>query len=103
MLVESVAKDRGVPASEISVDRGVVSHAPSGRRATFGELLPKAKALTPPPQGPLKAPQGLEARGQVAAPRRRPGQDDGPAQFAMDVKLPAMLTALVETTPSCEH
>ena len=48
--VHVAAKDWGVPASEITVDRGVVSHAPSGRRATFGELVPKAKGLTPPPR-----------------------------------------------------
>ena len=37
MLVEAAASEWGVPA-DITVDRGVLSHAPSGRRATFGEL-----------------------------------------------------------------
>ena len=64
MLVEAAAKDWGVPASEITVDRGVVSHAPSGRRATFGELVPKATALTPPTQVPLKDPKDWKLVGK---------------------------------------
>ena len=35
MLVEAAAREWGVPASEIIVDGGVVSHSRSGRRATF--------------------------------------------------------------------
>src|SRR5207245_994627 len=34
MLVEAAAREWGVPTTEITVDRGVVSHAPSRRRAT---------------------------------------------------------------------
>ena len=48
MLVEAAAREWGVPASEITVDGGVVSHSGSGRRATFGELASKAAALVPP-------------------------------------------------------
>src|SRR5919201_2825270 len=50
MLVEAAAREWGVPAAEITVERGVVAHAPSGRRATFGELASQAAALTPPGQ-----------------------------------------------------
>lgn len=73
MLVEAAAKDWGVPASEITVDRGVVFQAPSRDPQRSVSLVPKAKALTPPTQVPPKGPQGLEAREQAAAPRRRPG------------------------------
>jgi isoquinoline 1-oxidoreductase subunit beta len=99
MLVEAAAKDWGVPASEITVDRGVVSHAPSGRRATFGELVPKAKALTPPTQVPLKDPKDWKLVGKRLARVDGRAKTDGSAQFTMDVKLPGMLTALIARPP----
>ena len=87
MLVAAAARDWGVPPSEITVDRGVVSHAPSGRRATFGELAPKAKGLTPPAMT-LKDPKDWKLVGKTAAARRREAKTDGSAQFTIDVKLP---------------
>src|SRR5947207_3127589 len=57
MLVEAAAREWSVPAAEITVDRGVVSHAPSGRRATFGDLASKAATLTLPAQVTLKDPK----------------------------------------------
>ncbi|HET6368981.1 MAG TPA: molybdopterin cofactor-binding domain-containing protein, partial [Pseudomonadales bacterium] len=38
MLIAAAAQRWKVPAGEITVDRGVLAHAASGRRATFGEL-----------------------------------------------------------------
>ena len=99
MLVEAAAKDWGVPASEITVDRGVVSHAPSGRQATFGELVPKAKGLTPPTQAPLKDPKDWKLVGKRLPRVDGRAKTDGSAQFTMDVKLPGMLTALIARPP----
>src|SRR5437870_11963039 len=64
MLVEAAAREWSVPASEITVDRGVVSHAPSGRRATFGELAGKAAKLTAPAQVRLKDPSEFKLVGK---------------------------------------
>jgi len=64
MLVEAAAREWGVPASEITVDGGVVSHAASNRRATFGELASKAAALTPPAQVTLKDPKDFKLVGK---------------------------------------
>ena len=75
MLVEAAAREWGVPASEITVDGGVVSHPPSGRRATFGELASKAAALTPPAQVTLKDPKDFKLIGKRRPARRQPGQD----------------------------
>ena len=44
ILVAAAAADWRVPVSEITVERGVVKHSPSGRRATFGALAGKAAA-----------------------------------------------------------
>jgi isoquinoline 1-oxidoreductase beta subunit len=99
MLVAAAARDWGVPASEISVERGVVSHAPSGRRATFGELASKAAALTPPAQVTLKDPKDFKLVGKDLRRVDGRAKTDGSAQFTMDFALPGMLTALIARPP----
>ena len=51
MLVAAASKAWGVPASEVVVDKGVLTH-PSGKRATMGELA------TPPPS--RRQPAGMQ-------------------------------------------
>jgi len=84
MLVEAAAREWGVPASEITVDGGVVSHSGSGRRATFGDLASKAAGLTPPSQVTLKDPKDFKLVGKrVPRVDSRP-KTDGSAQFTAD-------------------
>jgi isoquinoline 1-oxidoreductase beta subunit len=100
MLVEAAAREWGVPASEVTVDRGVVSHAPSGRRATFGELAPKAATLTPPAQVTLKDPRDFKLVGKQPPRVDSQAKTDGSAQFTADFTLPGMLTAVIARPPS---
>ena len=100
MLVEAAA--RGVErcrAAEITVERGVVSHAPSGRRATFGELASKAATLTPPAQVTLKDPKDFKLVGKPPPRVDCAAKTDGSAQFTIDFTLPGMLTALIARPP----
>jgi isoquinoline 1-oxidoreductase beta subunit len=99
MLVEAAAREWRVPASEITVERGVVSHAPSGRRATFGELAPKAATLTPPAQVSLKDPKDFKLVGTRVPRLDGTAKSDGSATFTMDFALPGMLTALIARPP----
>jgi isoquinoline 1-oxidoreductase beta subunit len=99
MLVEAAARQWGVPAAEITVDRGVVAHAPSGRQATFGELAPRAAQLTPPAQVPLKDPRDFKLVGTRVPRVDGTAKTDGTATFTMDVMLPGMLTAVVARPP----
>jgi isoquinoline 1-oxidoreductase beta subunit len=95
----AAAREWGVPTSEITVDRGVVSHAPSGRRATFGELAPKAATLTPPAQVSLKDPKDFKLVGKRVPRLDSTAKTDGSAKFTMDFALPGMLTALIARPP----
>jgi isoquinoline 1-oxidoreductase subunit beta len=99
MLVEAAAREWGVPAAEITVERGVVRHAPSGRRATFGQLAPKAAALTPPAHVHLKDPKDFKLVGQRLPRVDGAAKTDGTARFTLDFTLPGMLTALVARPP----
>jgi isoquinoline 1-oxidoreductase subunit beta len=99
MLVEAAAREWGVPTSEVTVERGVVSHAPSGRRATFGELASKAAALTPPAQVTLKDPKDFTLVGRDVRRIDGRAKTDGSAQFTLDFSMPGMLTALIARPP----
>src|SRR5215470_3296329 len=55
MLVAAAAEDWTAPIEEITVAKGVLTHA-SGKRATFGELAVKAAAVPVPADLPLKDP-----------------------------------------------
>jgi isoquinoline 1-oxidoreductase beta subunit len=99
MLVEAAAREWSVPASEITVDRGVVSHAPSGRRATFGELAAKAATLTPPAQVTLKDPKDFKLVGKRPPRVDSKAKPDGSAVFTADFAVPGMLTALIARPP----
>jgi len=99
ILVEAAAREWGVPASEITVERGVVSHPPSGRRLTFGELAPKAAKLTPPAQVKLKDPSQFTLVGKRVPRIDGVAKTDGSAKFTMDFSLPGMLTAVIARAP----
>jgi isoquinoline 1-oxidoreductase beta subunit len=98
-LVEAAAREWGVPVSEITVERGVVSHPPSGRRSTFGELAPKAAKLTPPAQVKLKDPSQFTLVGKRVPRIDGAAKTDGSAKFTMDLSLPGMLTAVIARAP----
>ena len=99
MLVEAAAQEWSVPAAEIIVDRGVVSHPPSGRQATFGELAAKAATLTPPTQVTLKDPKDFKLVGKVVRRVDAAAKTDGSAKFTLDFSAPGMLTALIARPP----
>ncbi|UYP30633.1 xanthine dehydrogenase family protein molybdopterin-binding subunit [Pseudomonas sp. Z8(2022)] len=100
MLVAAAAQRWGVPASAISVDKGVVSHAGSGRSADFGELVEAAASLPVPEQVRLKDPKDFKLIGKRELRRKdSQGKTDGSAVFTQDFKLPGMLVAMVAYPP----
>jgi isoquinoline 1-oxidoreductase beta subunit len=100
MLAQAAAQRWSVPVGEITVSNGMVSHAPSGRLATFGELAAAAGKLAVPAEVQLKDPKDFVYVGKAKLPRVDvPGKSDGTAVFTQDVFLPGMLTALVAHPP----
>ncbi len=98
MLVAAAAEQWKVPAGEIAVSKGVVSHA-SGRTASFGELAQKAAQMAPPADVTLKDPSQFTLIGKSAPRLDAAAKSNGTAQYALDVKLPGMLTALLQRPP----
>jgi len=99
MLVSAAARRWNVPAAEISVSEGVVSHAASKRKATFGELAEAASAEAVPASVALKDPKDFRLIGKRASRKDSFAKTNGTAQFTQDVHLPGMLVAVVAHSP----
>src|SRR5678816_4830171 len=97
MLVAAAAEKWKVPAKEIRVSNGVVSHG--GRKASFGELAADAAKQKVPDDVSLKDPQDFVYIGKPARRTDARAKSTGTARFTQDVKLPGMLTAVVLHPP----
>lgn len=100
MLVQAAAEAWKVPAGEIKVEAGVISHA-SGKSGRFGEFAEAAAKLAVPENPPLKAASDYRLIGKEGAVKRLDSADKvrGKAQFTIDIHAPNMLTVVVARSP----
>jgi isoquinoline 1-oxidoreductase subunit beta len=101
MLVAAAAAQWNVPVSELNTEPGVVVHAASNRRATYGTLVAAASKLAVPEAVSLKNPTQFRYIGKEKVTPRvdAVAKSNGQATFTQDVKLPGMLTAVVAHAP----
>ena len=64
MLIQAAANDWKVQASDCTVDKGVISHAASGRTTTYGKVAQAAAQLEPPAEVQLKDPKDWKIAGK---------------------------------------
>ncbi len=95
MLVAAAAREWGVPASGITVAKGRISHAASGKESGFGAFAVKAAAETPPADPPLKNPKDFVLIGQDLPKLDTVEKATGKAVYTLDVLADGMLVALV--------
>jgi isoquinoline 1-oxidoreductase beta subunit len=96
MFITAAAAKWSVPASEIKVQNSVVSHAGSGQKATFGQLAADAMRVPVPKEVTLKSPQARELIGTRVPRLDSLGKTTGKAIFALDIRRPGMLTAVLK-------
>ncbi len=99
MLVAAAAQQWKVDAESCQVEKGVVLHRATGRRATYGSLANVAAQLTPPAEVKLKDAKSFTLIGKPTRRLDTPSKTNGSAQFGLDVSLPGMLTAVVARPP----
>jgi isoquinoline 1-oxidoreductase beta subunit len=99
MLIEAAAKQWNVVASSCHVEKGVVIHGATGKRATYGSLANAAAKLPAPAEVPLKDPKSFTLIGKPTHRLDTPSKTNGTAQFGLDVHVPGMLTAVVARPP----
>ena len=95
MLVSAAAAEWGVPASEITVSKGRISHAASGKGSGFGALADKAAQQSPPAEPTLKDPKDFVLIGRDMPKLDTLAKTTGTAVFTLDVLADGMLVALV--------
>jgi isoquinoline 1-oxidoreductase beta subunit len=95
MLVAAAAEEWGVPAAEITVAKGRIRHAASGRESGFGALAEKAAGMPPVDAPVLKHPKDFTLIGTDVPRLDSKAKSDGTAVFTIDVSAPDMLTAVV--------
>ncbi|MDB5682187.1 MAG: xanthine dehydrogenase family protein molybdopterin-binding subunit, partial [Sphingomonas bacterium] len=91
MLVAAAAKQWGVPAGEIKVAKGVVSHG--AKKASFGELAVAATYIPIPEKPVLKTPEQWTLIGTDVPKIDSLIKSTGAAQFTMDVKVAGMVVS----------
>ena len=101
MLVQAAANQWNVPVSELKVDKGVITHVPTGRKTTYGKVATQAAMLTPPdPKSiTLKDPQNWTVAGQPFARLDTANKVNGTKVFGVDLQLPGMLCAAIKACP----
>jgi len=99
MLVATAAQRWNVPPASLTVKGGVVVHAGSNRKATFGELAAAAAAQPVPAEVKVKDAKDFTYIGKHVARVDAKAKSNGTAVFTQDVKLPGMLTAVVAHPP----
>lgn len=99
MLVQAAAKQWQVEAGEINVADGKLSHAASQKQASFGEMAEAAAQQSVPAEVFTKDPEDFKLIGKVNSRKDTSAKIDGTAKYTQDIKLPAMLTAVVSHPP----
>ena len=101
MLLSAAAEQWKVPVDELSVADGVVSHAASKRKTSYGKLA-AAAARQPVPDAKsvkLKVPGEWKLTGKPVKRLDTTPKLDGSLVYAIDLKLPGMLVAAVKDCP----
>ncbi|MTH97836.1 xanthine dehydrogenase family protein molybdopterin-binding subunit [Roseibium sp. RKSG952] len=99
MIVAAAAEDWDVPASEITVSNGVVSH-PSGKNARLGELAGLAAKQEVPAEPVLKTPDQWVYIGKSFPRVDVPNKSHGaPNTYTMDFQRDDLLVATVARSP----
>lgn len=97
MLLAAAAQQWGVPAGQLKAERGVVSGA--GRSAGYGELFEAAMAQPVPEAVVLKPMSAFRLLGKPQALTVAAAKSNGSQAYGIDVRLPGMLTAVIQRPP----
>jgi isoquinoline 1-oxidoreductase beta subunit len=99
MLVSAAATQWNVPAAECTVASGVITHAPSKRKVSFGKVAAQAAKLEVPKEPKVKDPKDWKIAGQSMRRLENPDKVLGKPVFGADVQLPGMLHASIAQCP----
>lgn len=98
LITRAAAKAWGIEQSAITVEKGVLTAG--DKSAHYGEFLEAAAKLEPKAEPKLKDPKDFQLIGKEVISRKdNSGKTNGTAIFAMDVKVPNMVYAVILRSP----
>jgi len=100
MLVAAAAQRWKVDASQCTVARGVVTHAPTNRTLRYAELADAAAKLPMPDKVAPKDPKDFQLIGKPLRRVDTPAKVDGTLPFGIDIRVPGMKVATVRACPT---
>ncbi|MEM6379705.1 MAG: molybdopterin cofactor-binding domain-containing protein, partial [Bacteroidota bacterium] len=100
MLLEAAAQKLEVPVSELTAQKGIVSHANSDQTLTYGELASLAATLEVPEEVDIKDTKDFTLIGTPTKNVDGKGIVTGQPLFGLDVQKEGMLIAMIEHPPA---
>src|SRR4029453_11875102 len=98
MLLAAAAAEWKVPAGELKVDKGVITHS-SGKKTTYGAVAAAAAQLEPPKEVKLKDPKDWKIAGKPIKRLDTVDKVTGKQLYGIDFTMPGMLVATVRACP----
>jgi isoquinoline 1-oxidoreductase beta subunit len=99
MLVQAAAQQWEVDPSSCTAANGQVTHAASGRKLGYGELVADASKVTAPENVPLKDPKDFTLIGKPLKRLDTPDKTNGKAVYGIDAMVPGLKFATLAACP----
>jgi len=99
MLIQAAANEWQVPVTECHAASSVITHAPTGRSVTYGQVAEAAARLAPPTDVRLKDPSDWTIAGRSVKRLDTADKTTGGMIYGIDVRLPGMLSAAIKACP----
>lgn len=99
MLVRAAAKRWKAEPSECRTAKSIITHEPSGRTTTYGEVAAEASKLEPPFDVFLKDPEEWTIAGKSLPRLDTADKVTGKQVYGTDLRLPGMLNAAIKACP----
>jgi isoquinoline 1-oxidoreductase subunit beta len=99
MLIAAAAEQWSVPASECNAANSIITHQPTGRTVTYGQMADAAARQTPPGEVKLKDPKDWNIAGKPLPRLDTADKLVGKQKYGIDLVQPNMLNAAVRACP----
>lgn len=99
LLVEAAANQWNVKTADCQAANSVITHLPSGKTLTFGQVADAAGKLTPPLEIALKDPKDWKLIGQPVKRLDTLEKLNGQQIYGSDIQLPDMVNAAIKACP----
>ncbi len=99
VLVAAAAKAWNVPAGEITVEKGIISHKGSGKSGHFGEFVAEASTMTAPEEVTLKDKKDFKIIGTPVKNVDAKEMYTGKPLYGLDFYREGMLHAMIQRAP----